>query len=212
MKIWIRWTAGIIAVLVGAWALATLLGVLATQGESQKDRERLNSQVADLSTLVGTLNDQALANKTALKEANRRLRDAGEDPVDLPDVDDGTDGVPGVPGERGPEGEPGDSGDDGRPGMPGDPGDDGRPGEQGAPGPVGPVGPAGPQGPPGADSTVPGPKGDQGPPGPAGPAGTVQPGGYLCGEGEYLAGFSVSPEGGVTLTCRPLPTTPIGRP
>lgn len=204
MKPWIRWTVGILAILIGAWALAALLGVLAAQSESQDDRRRLNAEVDELSALVSALNDQALANKAALREANRRLREAGQEPVEVPETDEALDGVPGPPGERGERGPAGSKGERGEQGNPGDDGI-GRPGEQGAQGAPGEPGPQGPQGEPGPQ----GPKGDAGPAGPQGPAGPgIAAGSYICGDGSYMTGFTVDGSGSVTIACRPLPSSP----
>lgn len=166
------------AVMVLSWvvglALAALVGFLlwrvtvlaSTDVESRADRLELRSLVE--------AQGQALdEQRAATMEANRRLREAGEDPVELPDVPalvPGPSGEPGATGRRGPIGPPGPTGPNGRRGARGATGDTGTPGQtgpSGAPGATGATGDTGPQGPAGP----PGPSGDTGPQGPAGPAG-----------------------------------------
>jgi hypothetical protein len=77
-------------------------------------------------------------------------------------------------------------------------------GSQGEPGQdstvPGPAGPAGQDGEDGADSTIPGPQGIRG------PQGTAKPGTYACPDGEFMTGFTVDPDGAVTLACQdPIP-------
>jgi hypothetical protein len=93
---------------------------------------------------------------------------------------------------RGPRGVKGDNGTDGTDGGPGEPG---------------PTGPAGPTGPPPTDEQVADAVADYcalhaGCQGPPGPAGTVNPGDYQCPEGQFVAGFAVTADGTVTLTCK----------
>lgn len=139
--------------------------------------------------------------QAAVDEANGRLAEQGEAPVDVPDASSQAVPVPGPqgdPGPRGPAGPAGEDGEDGAAGAvgaagvagarglpgavgeagePGAAGVDGGPGPQGAPGPPGIDGAAGPPGPPGVD-------GAQGPTGPEGPPGPTCPEGY---ETSYLA-------------------------
>ena len=96
------------------------------------------------------------AQDSALAEANRRLTEAGEQPVPTPEP--GPAGEPGQIGEQGEPGPPGAHGDIGPPGPPGPRGLMGRPGRDGIDGARGATGATG----------APGPKGDPGAPGSAG--------------------------------------------
>lgn len=150
MKTWLKPTAAVVAVLVGAWLIASVLQVAAGQRESREDRAHLADQVEALEL-------QASANAAALEEANRRLRRAGQTPVTEPDhpVDEPIVVIPGPQGDRGPRGfscieEIGYPRCRGTSGVDGNAGDPGSDGQDGAPGPAGPQGPAGPAGPAGA--------------------------------------------------------------
>lgn len=144
----------------------------------------------------------------ALEKANRRLRKHGAQPVQTPPAaPEPVTGATGEQGPRGPRGYPGPRSE--VPGPQGPPGEDST-----VPGPAGPAGPPGkdstvpgpqgPAGPPGKDSTVPGPKGDKGDPG------TATPGTYTCGGGQFVRGFTIAPDGSLTLDCAPL--IPVGQP
>lgn len=162
MKNFGKGVVAVVVILVVAWVIATMLDLLATRKDSVEDRKNLNTEVA-------ALTDKSAANEAALKEANKRLRQAGEKPVDTPDVeaDDDTPTtviIEGTPGKRGPgcieeigrEKCRGDKGDDSE--VPGPSGANGQNGaDSQVPGPVGPIGPQGPKG----DSI----KGDPGPAG-----------------------------------------------
>lgn len=127
----------------------------------------------------------------------------------------GPQGRTGPPGETGPRGPIGPDGESGPRGPQGATGAPGAAGSQGEPGPTGPQGETGTQGiqgptgltgPAGADSTIPGPQG------PRGPQGTARPGTYTCPDGEYVGGFTISVEGAVTLSCKPLAPPVVGPP
>ena len=181
---------------------------------------------------IGELSSANNAQDRALREANRRLEQAGQPQVPVPD----TGGAPILTtaalvaaltvycaeptalcvGPRGPQGPAGESGMTGKrgprgftgldgpvgpvgdPGKPGQNGSDGGQGPQGPPGPQGPKGDPGPQGPAGQDG-APGADGQDGQPG---PAGTANPGSYACPAGQVVTGFTVGPDGGVTLDCQ----------
>jgi hypothetical protein len=121
----------------------------------------------------------------------------------------GPQGRTGPPGETGPVGPLGPRGAVGPEGIAGATGSTGATGETGATGQTGPqgeTGPAGPQGEPGATGAT-GPQGERGA---TGPAGTALPGTYDCPEGQYMTGFTVGPNGGVSLECEafnPVPST-----
>lgn len=219
VKRWLKVVGGVLAVLIMAWLIGRSLTLAASVSESREDRANLNQEVDDLSTQARRGKRQAIENRAALREANRRLREAGEEPVTVPDDDlpddtgpalgpQGPQGPPGVDGQNGRDGSDGTDGADGIDGNVGAPGDDGT---DGATGPSGTDGQPGPQGPPGPAGAV-GPQGEQGPAGPAGPPGPpgsgIQPGAYICAEGNYMAGFTVSDDGGIDIACRPLPAGP----
>lgn len=111
---------------------------------------------------------------------------------------------------RGPRGFPGFDGADGRDGRDGTDGRDGKNGRRGVEGEIGDPGPQGFAGEPGPQGPQ-GPPGEPGSEGPAGKDGTngqgIQPGTYNCGEGEYLRGITIGPEGGVTPNCAVIPTS-----
>jgi hypothetical protein len=161
---------------------------------------------------IDSLQSTNAAQDEALKEANRRLEQAGEPTVAVPDTpapspQPGEPGASGEPGAMGPRGYPGATGAtgpqgpegkrgprgftglDGPVGVKGDPGATGQQGEQGPPGPQGDPGPKGEQG-------------NQGPQGDTGPAGTANPGTYSCPDGQVVVGFTVSGDGSVNLSCQ----------
>ena len=132
-----------------AWAVvvliaAMLLGWIIVTNVQQSDQ---------LSTQQAT----NAAQDAALSEANRRLVEAGEQPVPTPEPgpagDPGQVGAQGIAGPRGPVGSDGDRGPRGPRGAMGRPGVDGIDGQDGIDG-------------------APGSKGDKGDPGQQGPAGT----------------------------------------
>lgn len=113
----------------------------------------------------------------------------------------GPQGPPGPRGFIGPMGPQGPDGTNGRNGVDGTNGVDGvngLPGADGARGSDGAQGPVGPQGEPGKD----------GKDGKDGQDGQIASGTYQCGEGQYLAGFTVGAGGSVTVDCRNLIPTP----
>lgn len=137
----------------------------ANDRDSKADRERLHEEI-----------DEAVA---ALNEANERLMNAGEAPVDPEKVkgNAGPRGATGLSGPRGKPGPPGKSGAPGKDGSQGRPGASvtGPPGSPGSPGADGDDGPPGAAGPPGKDGKdgAPGKDGAQGPAGPQGPPGVT---------------------------------------
>lgn len=197
-----------VLVLFGAVWLVVSVIVLVIRTETNADE-------------IDFLHTRSAAQDEALREANRKLVEVGETPVEVPDVPTPEPGEQGDPGERGDVGQTGPRGPVGATGPQGPAGDDGSRGPRGftgLDGPVGPsgpagvdgaIGPAGAQGPQGqqgpkGDAGPAGPAGEQGPTGPAGPvgpAGTANPGTYLCPDGEVVVGFTIGPAGGVTLTC-----------
>lgn len=213
MKRALKWIAAVLAVVAGAWLIASVVQIAAGQRESQRDRDELHEHIDELQA-------RDAIQSAALEEANRRLEAAGEPPVDEPaseepvDTDDDIVLIPGpqgprgfscvddfgLPACRGPRGAPG--ADSTRPGPEGAAGRDGAPGTQG---PAGPVGPKGEKGDPGRD-------GVDGKDGAAGQPGTARPGTYACPEGQYVRGFAVGEGGGVSLMCEPVPAFPGGKP
>lgn len=186
----------VIIVLLGAALIGARVYVL-----SQNDQKQ--------SQQIGQLEGENTAQSEALAEANRRLAEAGQAPVPVPEPGEpGTPGEQGEVGEQGPAGEPGPAGpagvagDDGKRGPRGFTGIDGPAGPPGAQGPQGPRGEQGPSGPKG-EPGEPGPPGTDGVDGAPGPAGTAQPGTYACPENQVLTGFTVTADGGVVLDCRP---------
>ncbi len=117
--------------------------------------------MAVLADRIDTQQAVNAAQDAALDEANRRLIEAGEQPVPTPEPgpagDPGQVGAQGIAGPRGPvgsEGDPGPRGPRGAMGRPGVDGIDGQDGIDGAPGSKGDKGDPGqqgPQGPAGAD-------------------------------------------------------------
>jgi len=206
----LKLTLYVVIALGAVWLCASVV-VLVVQSH---DRD---AQIRDLRSTVETGQSVNAAQDEALKEANRRLEEAGQEPVSVPPTP-ATQGEPGATGERGatgPQGPRGYPGATGPQGVPGATGKRGARGFTGLDGPTGPQGPEGPAGPPGEQ----GPKGDQGPvgdqgpkgdpgatgdTGPQGPAGSVVPGNYLCHDGQYMVGFTVNPNGTATPVCQQL--------
>lgn len=179
------------ALAVGAWLVAGLVLILIvwmlviisrlshdaveTQGELDEAKGQARGVFAELT-------EANVAQDEALKEANRRLRNAGKRPVPTPatpEVVIGERGQSGATGETGARGLRGEPGADGRSivgpaGPPGRPGSDGVDGQSivGPPGPVGRTGDTGKDG-----QSITGPKGDTGDRGPEGPAGPAGPAG-----------------------------------
>jgi hypothetical protein len=192
----------VLAILVAGLVLMLLIGVR-LYVLSQNDREQAEQ--------IGRLEGTNSAQDEALAEANRRLEEAGEPPVEVPATpapgeqgetgeqgdtgETGPRGLTGATGPQGPRGEAGKRGPRGFTGIDGPVGPAGPAGADGATGPQGPQGPKGEPGPPGAD-------GEQGPQGERGPAGTANPGVYQCPDGHVLTGFTISEGGGVTLSCQ----------
>lgn len=158
------WLVGLAAVGIVAWMLWLLIGLQDRADEGEQARVALQE--------ANTVQDSTIAaQQQALEAANRRLTNAGEQPVPVPEMPEPVPGPPGEVGERGPAGPPGASivgprglrglagvdGKDGKSivGPAGPPGVDGKDGAAGQPGPQGPAGPAGPVG----------PRGEQGPQG-----------------------------------------------
>lgn len=173
--------AGVVGVL--AYILIQVGGLV---GENEQLREDRRSDQVAINLL-----------QQGQREANRRLRAAGEPVVPLPDVETesprdvvpGPAGPPGVQGPVGPPGAAGDRGPRGFQGLFGDvgsPGPSGLPGDAGAQGPRGEPGTPGQSGPPGEPGAAgpPGPEGPPGDPGPAGPAGPPGPQGDRGERGE----------------------------
>lgn len=138
-----------VAVLIG-----TLLAfIMYRQGVGAEEREHQQTEIAAL--------------QAAVDEANERLAQAGETPVDVPEQQEpkyiegpmgpqgprGFAGLNGKDGKDGAKGEKGDPGEDGADGLPGAAGATGSTGEPGASGEPGEPGPAGPAGPPGKDGS-----------------------------------------------------------
>lgn len=143
-----------------AAALLTFVLFLATltfrvSDENAQLERRADSSEADRTDLRTDVDELA----RALEEANRRLVNAGRNPVTDPVP--GPAGIPGLTGAPGPMGPPGPVGRRGAAGEDGRDGQAGRNGSNGADGATGPAGSAGDDGPPG-------PAGPQGDPGPAG--------------------------------------------
>lgn len=195
-----KFAAAVVAVAVGAWVIAFVLGLAANQNESSRDR-------ADLRKQLGQATAQLDRQGKALDDANARLIQLGEEPVQqpaerpsVPSVLQGRRGLScveelGYPLCRGPKGG---TGDHGKPGTDGATGLDGEPGANGADGAPGKNGADGKDG-------AQGPQGEPGPAGPAGPAGTALPGNYACPDGQYLNGFAISGDGSVSLSCQTVP-------
>lgn len=207
---------------------AVVLIVLAGMGWLAVTVVRYGSDLDDARADRAALAKAVEANSDALRDANRRLEDAGEPTVPVPPsptVEPGPQGEPGAAGVQGPPGPQGPAGEagkrgprgftglDGPRGLPGAQGPAGEIGLTGATGPAGPQGEQGPRGEPGpkgepGETGPVGPQGPQGEVGPQGPPGTAQPGTYLCADGFYVHGFTVDVTGAVTLDCQPLPTFP----
>lgn len=187
---------GVLVALGAAWLVFTVV--------------RLAVQTDDYGDTIAQLEDSNHAQDEALREANRRLEDAGQPPVTVPEPSPGTPGEPGAAGEEGPPGPQGPAGEDGKrgprgfTGLDGPRGATGPAGADGEDGARGPQGEPGPPGPPGADGT----DGATGPQGPQGPAGTALPGTYSCPAGEAVVGFTVTADGDVVLECRSIPFAP----
>lgn len=202
----VKWAAAVAAVLLGAWLIASVVQIAASQQASREDRARLAAE-------VDQLEDQADANAAALEVANDRLRRAGKQPVEepedgepLPEVIEGEPGARGPRGQscieeigraacRGDQGAAGSAGSDGRAGTDGEDGADGATGEKGEAGDVGPMGPAGPAGP-------------QGERGPAGQDATLPTGTAGCPEGQYVVAVTLTADG-LTVACGTPALVPI---
>ncbi|UUW88475.1 collagen-like protein [Pimelobacter simplex] len=162
MKLWMKVTAAVGAVLVGAWLVSTVLGLVASQAEQKRSREEL---IEDFEKQLAEVRADGQANEAALAAANAQLVRLGEEPIEAPPVavspQQGPMGPGGPPGPRGPRGpgcveqlglEPcqGDDGASGPTGPTGTVGQTGAQGPEGKTGPAGPPGERGPDGPPGA--------------------------------------------------------------
>lgn len=171
MKVWMKVIAAGAAVLVGAWLVATVLGLAASQAEQKRSRaeliESFEKQLADVRA-------DGQANQAALEAANAQLIRLGEQPVEAPPVAvsprQGPIGPVGPTGPRGPgcveelgiKPCQGDAGADGTNGTDGTNGADSSiPGPRG-PGCVEEVGLEKCKGDKGEPSTVPGPQGPAG--------------------------------------------------
>ena len=131
------------------------------------------TQVGGVADKVIVLEQTTKAQGEALDEANKKLAEAGETPVEVPpSPDPETDVivVPGKTGATGPRGAPGATGATGPEGPRGFTGDQGPRGFRGPAGPVGPAGRAGADGAPGEPGAT-GAKGDKGDTGGQGPKG-----------------------------------------
>jgi hypothetical protein len=156
------------ALMAAGFVIALLVAVLALFRVSSAE-----GAIATLQVKASRNADASNANADALREANTRLTDAGEDPVEIP-----VPGPIGPAGQAGAAGEPGVNGVDGAEGVQGPQGEQGGPGASGSDGLQGPPGAAGSDGSNGADgkngsdgSTVQGPAGPQGDRGEQGPKG-----------------------------------------
>ena len=205
MKAWQKWLAATVAVFVGAWFIATLLGVVADQQDQRQSRAEL---VRDFEAQIAEVRADGQANKAALEEANRRCNRAEDctpvpapDPIDDAEVQDGEIQEPEIQEPEQQERERQDP----------EVQQDERPGADGAAGQscVAELGLEQCRGPKG-DTGDKGTDGKEGPAGPAGPVGTARPGTYLCPDGEYQRGLTITDAGDVVLACAPLPLLPIG--
>lgn len=199
----LAWIAVVVVLLLVVWLAARVLTLSDAVGEAE---ERATSSALDRRDLRGLLEQQG----TALDDANDKLVQLGEDPVESPPVTIPTPTLPlqgpqGPRGLMGPRGVPGDDGDDGRKGT------DGTTGQVGTAGATGPQGPQGPAGEKGEKGDT-GPAGPSGPAGPPGPAGTITPGSASCPAGEYATGITVAADGSLSLACAPVLQLPGGGP
>lgn len=132
-----------------AWAIVVLIAVLLLGWIVNTNVQQSDQLTAQQATNA--------AQDAALDEANRRLIEAGEQPVPTPEP--GPAGAVGQPGATGATGASGPRGPRGPQGVRGEPGATGKAGAVGPQGPSGPQGPkgepgaAGQQGPAGADGT-----------------------------------------------------------
>lgn len=163
MKRALRWIGAVVAVAIGAWMIASVVGFAASQRDARASQ-------AELARQIEALEARGVARDAALDEANRRLESLGGQPVAQPDeIPAPTSDLVPIPGPMGPRGlscveELGllpCRGDQGKPST--------VPGPSGADSTV--------PGPKGEDSTVPGPKGDKGEPGEKGDPGETGPSG-----------------------------------
>lgn len=152
--VWGAWTVGVLIVGIIIWMMWLLATLQDDVAQGGRDRDALRDANAAQDATIA-------AQESALEQANRRLRDAGEAPVLVPEAPEpvpGPAGAAGEPGARGPAGPPGAS-------IIGPRGPAGRDGRT----VVGPPGPAGDDGDDGDDgATITGPKGDKGDTGAAG--------------------------------------------
>lgn len=180
MKTWMKVIAAGAAVLVGAWLVATVLGLATSQAEQKRSRAEL---IESFEKQLAEVRADGQANRAALDAANAQLVRLGEEPVEAPPVDvspqQGPMGPAGPPGPRGPSCVE----DLGLIPCRGDAGETGQPGDSGATGATGAQGAAGEAGPKGE----PGPAGPQGDPGPAGPTGAAGRGvqSTVCGDDSH---------------------------
>lgn len=186
----LAWVVGLLVLGLVAYLLLSLsrLG-----GDYDQLEERADTGRADRADLREDLTEQ----QAALDKANRRLINAGEQPVTEPDLpQQGEQGLPGLRGlscveELGLTACQGPRGATGRQGKGGQDGEDGRTvvGPQGEPG----ESVTGPQGPPGESITgPPGPKGDTGPAGANGAPGKDGRGitAVRCVDGVFVVDYS----------------------
>lgn len=133
------------AILIGG----LLAFIMYRQGVGAEEREHQQTEIAAL--------------QGAIDEANERLSDAGETPVEVPEPEEPqlVAGPAGAMGLQGPRGFPGLNGEDGKDGQDGVDGENGLDGADAATGATGATGAQG----------EPGKPGEPGPEGPAGPAG-----------------------------------------
>lgn len=197
--VWVTWiVAAIVGTAVAGWLVFTVL-------HQQDAIERSDAEKASQEAALDSLAQQVAHERALVAKANRRLTSHGQPPV--VETSPGIPGIPGLTGQPGPRGPRGPAGV-GIPGATGLEGPRGIPGlsGHGISGPTGPPGPAGPQGPNGTDGAQgpAGPQGDQGPRGADGQPGTAVPGDYACDPGFFLNGFSIAPDGTVTLHCSTL--------
>jgi hypothetical protein len=202
-----------LGVVVGVLALVTGIGLVVSVVVLAERFHAYSDTTKDLRDTVTQMQATNVAQDQALKEANRRLAQAGQPPVPVPEAptpepgaqgDQGPRGETGPQGPAGPPGPAGPQGSTGKRGPRGFTGLDGPVGSTGNPGPrgeQGPPGPKGDQGPAGADGQ-PGPKGDPGDPGPQGPAG---PAGPTCPDGFHTEAATIvtieHPTGEPALVC-----------
>jgi outer membrane biosynthesis protein TonB len=155
----VKFVGAVLAVAVGAWVVAFVLGLAADQADQKRSRAEI---VSAFEKQLAELRAQSAANRAALNEVNRRCgTSTGCTPVEPPPVeapeprDDGEVQEPEIqePEIQDPEVDDPEPDDpevqdpevDDAP-VPGEPGTNGKDGKDGLPGPQGEQGPVGPAG------------------------------------------------------------------